>query len=271
MTQMRTNPALPRSARLLGRSLLIMATWVTAVAIAGAGYSSINERQRPDDIVDFACSFAIASVVASVVALALSGRYRRAIEWAAAMSGFVAIVAGLAYVLLWPAHSLGLRVFSVRQILMLREGLLELVAEIGRLNNDVGAVLLLSVAIGVVVGVIAGVLGRVGDRRPRLAIGLAAILLLFCGSGAAQHLIFGVGSEWLLRWRHQQRVNWAIADISRRELTAALGATGGGLVGALAAGLSLYRARRSPAASATLRHAQLAQGDPRQIPVMEPR
>jgi hypothetical protein len=99
-------------------------------------------------------------------------------------------------------------------------------------------------ALGLAAGVMAGLLLRLARRRPWLSLGVAMGLLLAVGS-------LGEAAAWritdLVVQRRLQGGMWTVAAIRQDEITGALGAASGAIVGAIAAGVT-SRASRGPVA-----------------------
>jgi hypothetical protein len=226
------NSSMERALLAAGRSAAIAAAWVMAVGIGVAGFSA-GSQPRFGEVVTFGFEFAIACVFAAVVALAVGGRRRWAMEASLAIAAWMILAAVVVVSLLWlvPWTTWRFTGMGSQEFLLYRRMVGGIATDLLRTWGRIGS------GLGLVTGVVAGLLMRLARRRPGLASGLAAGLLLGIGalSGAASGLITDLVLEARL-----EHGNWKVSSIRQDELSAAIGAVAGSIVGALAA----YIARR---------------------------
>jgi hypothetical protein len=212
---------------------------VTFAVIAAAGYSTIETRQQPEEIIAFGCSFAIATAIAPLPPLVLGSRRAWATELIFAVIGFIVIIVGTVYVMLWLVPSVTLRIINLGLLLDLREIALRIVVEIGVTWGPP------ALAIGMIVGIIGGLVALLARRVPRVAVAVAVILVLLGASGVANQSIFGRGADLVLRWRKRPGLWKTTSQITSIELTSVLGGTAGAFAGVSAAGLALWHGRKT--------------------------
>jgi hypothetical protein len=229
-----------RAIRAVGRSAAIATAWVMAVGIGVAGFSA-GTPPWLGEVVAFSFEFAIASAVGAVVALAVGGRRRWAMEAMLAIAACLILVGVVAGMLLWLAPWTTWRFTGLgSQEFLLYRGMAERIAtDLIRTRGRLGA------GLGLVAGVVAGLLMRLARRRPGLASGLASGLLL--GIGSVSAIASGAITDFVLEARLEGG-NWKVSSIGTHELAGALGAVVGSIIGALAAYVAPRVFRASPLA-----------------------
>jgi hypothetical protein len=223
---------------LFGRALFVVAGWLTAVGIGTGCFACSETRLATDELIAFACSFAIAAAIACVMPLILGGRKSWAIQATLAIAFAIVASGGVAYLLLWAAPSLVRSQVGYWEFLSLQHLVLFSVSMNARLCAPLAAI------VGGAIGTIAGVLVVVARRAPKLAAGLTAGLLLACASGPVQSFAFSLATDFVLEWRLEGG-KWAVSSISQNEIASALGATIGAVFGAVTAAAMIHVRRRS--------------------------
>jgi hypothetical protein len=219
-----------RLLRMLARPIAIVALWLTATGFFGTAYLlGAGRRPRLDDEIVFTASFAVASAVSAAIALAVGGRRRWAVEAALPMAILVAMPVAVAGVLSWLAPAMGWTLMRISGFPRSRGHLPTAVWETAKLTFPSGAIL------GAAVGAVAGVLLLLARRWPRLVGSLVISLLLACVFSSFHIEAFGRVTDLLVKVRligvHRLVYSWNIGF----ELSSALGATAGAVVGAIGA------------------------------------
>ncbi len=228
--------------RAAGRGVAFVGSWLTAVAIASAGYGA-EAGPNPFEVVPFAGPFAVAVAVAAGVSWTVGGDRRRAAAFAMSLGVFLIGILALIYLVFWGfGEEVRVRLGTPRPAY---EGhRRELVSWSARLARDsmAGAIT------GTASGAIAGGLLALARRRPRLAGAVSVGLLL--ASGVSAPSLIAEATRLLLDWRSEGGL-WRAASISKDELATLLGAFSGSVVGAILAGLiqriAPGRSREAPA------------------------
>jgi hypothetical protein len=215
------------------RPLLIVASWVLVVSASTVCFAAGGAAQA-GELALFASSFAIASVLAAVVALLIAGNGRLGLEAAFSVVAVV-ICCALAYWLLRLNVSLFRRFIGYGELLTVRF-LFERIAEIiAKVSGPIGGVA------GSVIGLAGGVAIRLSRRRPLMAGALAVGLLLALASGP----VLPTGAYFLANFvidaraehaRHARRFPTP-TGVRNDEIAAALGGTTGAIAGAVGAWL----------------------------------
>jgi hypothetical protein len=196
----------PRPFRLLGRVAAIALSWLLTAGIGTACFfppwatfplGASDDWAPLDNALVFASSAAIVGAVAAVVALAVAGERKRALEVALAVSLAIALLAAVACTCLWLAPGIARGRMGFWEFERLRGTLLRWCSEIVRYQVPLGAV------VGPLSGALAGLWAVLARHRPRLATGLALGLLFACAAGPVQQFAFGLVVSWgyFVRWR----------------------------------------------------------------------
>jgi hypothetical protein len=218
--------------------LFIVAGWLTAVGIGAGCFALSGTRASIDELIAFACSFAVAVPIASAMPLILGGKSSQAVEALLAIAIVIVASGGITYVFLWAAPSLVRSHMGYWEFLRLQHLVLFAASMSVTLCARLGAI------IGGGIGTIAGLLVLLARRTPKLAAGLVAGLLLACASGPVQSFAFGLATDLVLEWRLEGG-KWAVSSISQNEIASALGAAIGAVLGAVIAAAVIYVRRGS--------------------------
>jgi hypothetical protein len=218
--------------------LFIVAGWLTAVGIGTGCFASSGTRAATDEVIAFACSFAVAVPIASAMPLILGGKTSRAVEPMLAIALAIVASGGMIYVFLWAAPSLVRSRMGYWEFLRLQHLVLFAASMSASLCAPLGAI------VGGAIGTIAGLLVLLARRTPKLTAGLVAGLLLACASGPVQSFAFGRATDLVLEWRLEGG-KWAVSSISQNEIASALGATIGAVLGAVIASAVMHVRRGS--------------------------
>jgi hypothetical protein len=222
--------------RCFGRPLLIAACWLTAVAIGTGCFAYSGARSINDELIGFACSFAVAAPIATLIPLILGGKKSWAANASLAIASATLVVVGATYLLLWATPSLVRNQMGYWEFRRLQHFVVYTATMTASLCAPLGAI------VGGVIGTIAGLLVVLRRRAPKLAAGLAVGVLLACASGPVQSFAFGLATDLVLK-RRLEGGKWAVSSISEKELGSALGATMGAVFGAVI-GVSVMRFQR---------------------------
>jgi hypothetical protein len=228
------------SVPLLARLLAILVIWFL-VAGLGTGFffapRGVEAQPVANDLIGFACSLALAGVVASAVAVGLAGRRRWTLEIALAVVLMAAAAAVLAYLALWVFPWTVRSRMDAWSFLGLRRDVPRWGQAIILFHAPMGA------GVGSVVGVMAGLLILLARRRPRLATGIALGLLFACASSQVQRFVFGAVITFgrTIQWGWyvlSQLEPWAMTDDQIWSTAAVFGAIVGAVVASLAVRMS---------------------------------
>jgi hypothetical protein len=211
---------------------------LTAVGIGTGCFASSGTRAATDELIAFACSFAVAVPIASAMPLILGGKTSRAVEAMLAIAFAIVASGGMTYVFLWAAPSLVRSQMGSWEFLRLQNLILFAASMGASLCAPLGAI------VGGAIGTIAGLLVLLARRTPKLAAGLVAGLLLACASGPVQSYAFGLATDLVLESRLEGG-RWAVSSISPNEIASALGATIGAVLGAVLAAAVMHLRRGS--------------------------
>jgi hypothetical protein len=178
--------------RLFGKPLFAVAGWLTAVGIGTGCFASSGARSATDELIPFACSFAVAAPIASAMPLILGGKKRWAVETILAIAFAIAASGVVTYLFLWAAPSLVRSQMGYWEFLWLQHIVLFAASMIASLCAPLGAI------VGAAIGTITGLVVALTRQTPKLAAGLMAGLLLACASGAVQSFAFGLAADMVL-------------------------------------------------------------------------
>jgi hypothetical protein len=216
--------------RMLVRPAAIVALWLIAIGFFGTAYQlAAGRRPRLDDEVTFTAAFAVASAVSAAIALAVGGRRRWAIEAAIPMAILLAMPVAVACVLSWLAPVMGWPLMTVSGFPRYRGVITAAVWETAKLTFPSGVIL------GALTGAVAGVLLVLARRWPRLVGLLVVGLLLACVVNSIHIETFGRATDFLVKARLSGVNRLVFSWHADFELSSALGATAGAVVGAIAA------------------------------------
>jgi hypothetical protein len=218
----------------------MVAVWLTATGFFGiAYYLSGGKRSRVEDAFTFTAALAVAAAMSAVITLVVQCKIRWATEAAVPITITLAVPVFVA----WAASHL-----------MPVVGWAPKVSYLSRFSGQPATAILetakqtvlTGVILGVAIGLIAGLLILLARRMPRLVGWLAVGLLLACVSNSVHIVAFDQVSDLVLKARlggmNRLMYSWTIQS----ELPAAIGATAGAVVGAVAA-CGAVRLRRRPA------------------------
>lgn len=214
--------------RIFRKPLLVVASWLTAVGIGTGCFAYSAARSVTDELLAFACSFAVAAPIASVIPLIFAGKKNWAVEATLAIASAIVVFAGVVYLFLWAAPSLVRSQMGYWELLRLQHLVLFVAESIAILSTVLGAI------VGSVIGAIASLVVVLSRRIPKLATCLMAGLLLACASGPVHGFVFGLATDLVLKWRLEGG-KWAVSSISEKELGSGLGSTIGAVFGAVLA------------------------------------
>jgi hypothetical protein len=232
------------------RLLFIVAGWLTAVGIGTGCFASSGARSTTDELIAFACSFAVAALIASAVPLILGGRKSWAVEAILAIAFAIVASGGVAYLFLWVAPSLVRSQMGYWAFRRLQHHILFWASTSASLCAPLGTI------IGGAIGAIVGLLVVLMRRAPKLATGLTAGLLLACASGPVHSFAFSRAINLVLEWRLEGG-KWAVSSISQKEVASALGSTIGAVVGVVIA-VAAMQIRRESNLSVGRGHSQVS-------------
>jgi hypothetical protein len=234
MTQPPKIRALPRPLTIL-RPLAMATVWLTMVGFAtGCFFAPKGVEAQPTSyqVFAFGGALGIAGVVAATSALAIGGRRRWAVELAISavvLSGIVALL--LAY-FLWYNPTLVRRRMNLWSLVEIQQGARSWAEQIAGFYAPLGA------AVGITLGTIAGLLTRLGRRMPRLATGIALVVLFVVASAGGQQFLFSC-----VRWLSWNLLYPLIGWGSGAEAITITGMILGGTVGSVIAGLTISSKR----------------------------
>jgi hypothetical protein len=223
------------------RPLAMVAVWSMATGFFGiAYYQSGGKRSRVEDACTFTAAFAVAAAMSAVVTLVVQCKRRWAMEAAVPMTITLAapVIVAWSVSLLMPVVGRAPRRVSY----LPRFGGQPTTAILEIAKQTV----LTGVIVGVAIGLIAGLLILLARRMPRPVRWLVVGLLLASVSNSVHIVAFDQVSDLVLKARlggmNRLTYSWTIQS----ELPAAIGATAGAFVGAVAA-CGAVRLRRRPA------------------------
>jgi hypothetical protein len=239
MAQPQAIPSPPSPTATYLRPPAIAATWLGLVTFAtGCFFAPRGAEAQPetDDVVGFGCSLAFAAAAAAIVALAIGGRRRWAIELAIGVAAVGGIVALLLIYFLWIDPTLARRHMNLWGLQRLQWSTRHWPEQLGGYQLPLGA------GAGSVFGGAAGMLSVLSRRRPGLAGGMALALLFAIASTPGRQFALDRLAGWGLKLRYHL-VPWSISDDEISNTAVLLGAIGG----AVFAGVALHAARRGSA------------------------
>jgi hypothetical protein len=247
------------------RPPLFAASWLVLVALATAVFfAPRGSEAQPEinDAVGFGCSTAIAGAAAAIVAFALGGRMRWAVEMALTVLLVVAITALLLLYFLWIDPTVARMRMDPWTLLRLQSDAGRWAEQLAGYHGPHGA------AVGVVFGALAGLLTMLGRRWPRLATctALAILFALASDSGRQFTLDLLTGLGGMLRARF---VPWTISDDQISTSGMLFGAIAGCVVAELAMYATSHRACR-PRQSDSCASKNILQSSPIPDPVAIP-
>jgi hypothetical protein len=213
----------------LVRPLAMTAMWLTATGFFVLAYFLSGRSVRVEEAIIFAVAFGTAAAVAAVIALAVGGKRRWALDAALPMAILMAAPVGTAGVLTWLAPTMSASLRTINYFPVYRGRLPAIVLGISGQTIPTGAIL------GVGIGVISGLSIVLGRRWPRLVGWLLVMLLVFCVIGSVHIVAFDGVVDFVVRTRledlHPLVAAWGMGV----ELASAIGATAGAFVGAVVA------------------------------------
>jgi hypothetical protein len=214
--------------RLLARSLVMAAVWLTATAFFGLAYFLSGRRIRVEEAIIFTVAFAGAAAFSALIALAIGAKGRWALEAGVPMVLLMATPVGIAWVLSWLAPTWSWN-FRTLDFFPYRGHFSTAVLGIARQTIPTGAVL------GAGIGSIVGLLTLLSRRQPRLVGWFVVGLLLACVIGFVHVIAFDRVVDFVVKTRLQGVNSLMVSWTIRFELAAAIGATAGASVGAVVA------------------------------------
>jgi hypothetical protein len=211
----------------LVRPLAMTAMWLTASGFFVLAYFSSGRSASVEEAVIFAVAFGTAAAVSAVIALAVGGKRRWALDAALPMAILVAAPVGTAGVVIWLAPAVSASFRTINYFPANWGSIAAVVLGVSWQTIPTGAIL------GAAIGVISGFSIVLGRRWPRLVGWLLVMLLVFCVSGSVHIVAFDGVVDFVVRTRleglHPLVASWGI----RHELPSAIGATAGAFVGAV--------------------------------------
>jgi hypothetical protein len=212
------------------RPPLITTSWLALVALATAVFFAPRGAEgQPEinDAVSFGSSTAIAGAAAAIVAFALGGRRRWAVEMLVSVLLLAALAALLLLYFLWFDPSFARMRMDPWTLLRLQLDAGHWAKQIAGYHAPLGAL------VGFVFGTVAAVLFRLGRRFPRFATGMALTLLFAIASDSGRRftiaLVIALG-----RILRAFFVPWSISDDQISTTGILFGAIGGGIIAVLA-------------------------------------
>jgi hypothetical protein len=242
MTQPQELPALPRPLTIYLRPMAMAATWLALVGLATGCFFAPGAREARTSlyhVFNFVAALGIAGAVAATSALAIGGRRRWAVELVLAVTLLSLIAALLLVYFLWFDAALWRKIspWSFQELLHASGGLPKRLAGF---HAPIG------VTVGIVLGTIAGLLTILGRRMPRLATGIALVVLFAFASSTVRQFV--VKQETWLYWNLLAKlVNWGNFD---HEIPIT-GMIFGGTAGSVIAGFAMYATRPRPSVPTT--------------------
>ena len=184
-----------------------------------------------DDVFGFACSFAITGGITLSMGLGIGGRLRWAFEAAIALLVMTTTLVVLFDHFLFRDPSFARAHIGFWELQRIQSHAERWRVQIPAYQAPLGA------GLGAVLGLVVGLLARLGGRLPRLATGIALLLLFASASGKQLAFDQLIRCGWMLRHKF---VPWSIID----DQITVTGLFLGGAIGAVIAGLILYVSRR---------------------------
>jgi hypothetical protein len=243
MTQPQRTPALPRPLTIYLRPLEIAAVWLALVGLAtGCFFAPRGLEVQPtlEDVAAFGCSLGITGAAAAIVAFGIGGRRRWAVELTLAVTILGVIAAALLIYFLWFDPTFARQKMNLWRFQWLQNGARRWAEDVAGLHAPLG------VPVGIVLGTIAGLLTILGRRRPRLATGIALVVLFTFASTLSRQSVL----DQITRLTRNILLNlrgWT----SGLEEISITGMIFGGTAGSVIAGLAMYATRPRPSVLTT--------------------
>ncbi len=236
--------------RSLRRFVAIAVLWPFAVATSTACFFPLGTTFPPgasddwsplDNALVFASSMAISGPVAVIAVFAVGGKRRWVLDVVGAIMLLVAVFTAVVYTCLWLNPWLARSRMGTWEFIRLRSTMLDLSAATVRYNVPLGTI------VGLILGTIVGLLAIIARRRPRVAIGLIAVLLLAGAAEPVQRLAFGL----VLMCGYT--VRWLIVSPGMTDpFVPAAGVSAGAIAGALIAAVALWQRRNRQSLEETM-------------------
>jgi hypothetical protein len=210
----------------LVRPLAITAMWLTASVFFVLAYFLSGRSARVEEAIIFAVAFGTAAAVSAVIALAVGGKRRWALDAALPMAILMAAPVGTAGVLTWLAPAMSASIPTSNNNPVYWGRLPAIVLGVSGQTIPTGAIL------GAGIGVISGLSIVLGRRWPRLVGWLLVALFVFCVIGSVHIVAFDGVVDFVVQTRLEGLRPLAASWGIRHELPSAIGATAGAFVGA---------------------------------------
>jgi hypothetical protein len=228
------------------RPATIAASWLALVALAtGCFFAPRGTEVQPtlNDVVGFGCSMAIAGAAAAIAAFGIGGRRRWAVEMALCVLFVGAIVALLLLYFLWFDPTFARRQMDLWSFVGLQQSAQHWAVQLAGYHGPLGAV------VGIALGAVTGLLIKLGQQRPRLAMGMALALLFAFTSASGRQLAFSLVTlvGRVIRYLF---VPWSISD----DQISNTGMIFGAIAGCAVAGVAMYATRPRPGGVAAAPH-----------------
>jgi hypothetical protein len=213
----------------LTRPLAMTAMWLTATGFFGIAYLLSGRSVRVEEAIIFTVAFGTATAASSVIALAVGGKRRWALDAAVPMAILMIASVGAAGGVFWLAPTMSGSLQTIHYFQDYRGNIPAAVLGVSMHTMPTGAIL------GAGIGVISGLLILLGRHWPRLVGSFLIVLLVSCVIGSVHIITFDRVVDFVvqsgLEGVHRLMVPWSI----RLELPTAIGATAGAFVGAVVA------------------------------------
>jgi hypothetical protein len=235
MAQPQAVPSCPTPLATYLRPPAIAAAWLALVASAtGCFFAPRGAEAQPelDDVVGFGCSLAFAAAAAAIVAFAIGGRRRWAVELAIGVAVVGGIIALLLAYFLWFDPTFARRHLNLWSFQRLQGRARRWPEQLAGYHAPLGA------GVGLALGAVTGLLTVLARRKPRPATGIALGVLLAFASTSGRQFAFDL-LTWCGGRLRYHLVPWSISadEIS---ITAMIF---GSIAGAVIAGLALHATR----------------------------
>ncbi len=227
----------PRPLTTYVRPLELAAVWLALVCLAtGCFFASREvEAEYPLELeAAFGASLGITGAAAATVAFAIGGRRRWAVELTLVVTLLGVIAAALLIYFLWLDPTFARQGMNPWSFEWLQNTVRDMPKHL------VGFQAPLGVTVGIVLGTIAGLLTILGRRMPRLATGIAIVVLFtFALTMSRQSVLDQVG-------RLNRTLLFKLRGGSGVEEISTTGMIFGGTAGSMIAGLAMYATRPRP-------------------------
>ena len=213
------------------RRLAMTASLLAVVALASACFFTprgTEVQPTNDDVVGFAYSIAIAGASAAVASFLMGGRKRWAVELALSVVILSSIAALALVYFLWFDPMILRQRMDPWSLQRLQHGASHWAEQHVKYHGPLGAI------VGISFGTLAGSLTYLGRRRPRLAVGLALIILFIAGQPFTFELVTWLGIVL--------RFGFLPGSISDDQISIT-GMILGAILGAVIANIALYVTR----------------------------